>query len=401
MKVTKYLLFPCLLMAAGVSAQNTMTSSPYSMFGLGEISSGLYGQNASMGGVSMGMREGMFMNMENPAGLTALDSCKLFAEASAFIKSERYRSDGSSNNAFTGNFSAFSLGGRIMRRWYMSAGVIPYSFVGYYFKTSQELEGSPGSYYTSTYQGTGGLSKAYLAQGFRLTKNLSVGVNLSFIFGNMTQSEAQSTMTVSKKMSGQSFYADFGLQYHRPIAHETALTLGAVYGYKQQITLDNTLTVTGSSTETPYSQKKEKQYLPQYVGVGGSLVHRKWTYALDYMFRQYGSLNSGDSRVKFRDSHELRLGVCYFPNGFSSQSFWKRTSYKAGVSVSTPYLNLKSQSGEAYRVSAGLGFPVLNGRINTAFYYDHLRLRGNALRRGILGLTVTYTLSEKFYQVKL
>ena len=129
MKVTRYLLYPCLLMAASASAQNAMTSSPYSMFGLGEMASGLYGQNTSMAGVTVGMREGMLMNIENPAGLTALDSCKLFAEASAFVKNERYRSDGSSSNAFTGNFSAFSLGGRIMRRWYMSAGVTPYSFV--------------------------------------------------------------------------------------------------------------------------------------------------------------------------------------------------------------------------------------------------------------------------------
>ena len=72
-------------MAASTSAQNAMTSSPYSMFGLGEMASGLYGQNTSMAGVTVGMREGMLMNIENPAGLTALDSCKLFAEASAFV----------------------------------------------------------------------------------------------------------------------------------------------------------------------------------------------------------------------------------------------------------------------------------------------------------------------------
>ncbi|MCS3347957.1 hypothetical protein NXU84_14080 [Parabacteroides distasonis] len=52
MKVTRYLLYPCLLMAASASAQNTMTSSPYSMFGLGEMASGLYGQNTSMAGVT-------------------------------------------------------------------------------------------------------------------------------------------------------------------------------------------------------------------------------------------------------------------------------------------------------------------------------------------------------------
>ena len=272
-------------MAASASAQNTMTSSPYSMFGLGEMASGLYGQNTSMAGVTVGMREGMLMNIENPAGLTALDSCKLFAEASAFVKNERYRSDGSSSSAFTGNFSAFSLGGRIMRRWYMSVGVTPYSFVGYYFKSSQELEGSPGTFVTSTFSGTGGLSKAFLSQGFLLTKHLSVGMNLNFIFGNMTQNEIQSAMTVSREMSGRSFYADFGLQYHRPIARETFLTVGAIYGYKQRISLKNTVTVTGSSTETPYNQKRVTQYLPQYIGIGSSLAHKKWTYALDYLFQ--------------------------------------------------------------------------------------------------------------------
>ena len=96
-------------MAASASAQNAMTSSPYSMFGLGEMASGLYGQNTSMAGVTVGMREGMLMNIENPAGLTALDSCKLFAEASAFVKNERYRSDGSSSNAFT-EFLRFLIG---------------------------------------------------------------------------------------------------------------------------------------------------------------------------------------------------------------------------------------------------------------------------------------------------
>lgn len=401
MKVTKITPFLFILLSASLSAQNVMTSSPYSMFGLGEMASGLSGQSTAMGGVSVGMREGMFLNVENPAGLTALDSCKLIAEASVFAKYEQYRSDGSGNDAFTGNFSAFSVGGRVCPRWYASVGVTPYSFVGYYFNSKEEIEGTAGSYYTSTYEGTGGLSRAYLSSAFLLSKRLSIGMNLNYIFGNMTQTEAQSAMTVTRKMSARSFYADFGLQYHRPVARETFLTVGAVYGYKQGLTLDNALSVTGSTTETGYTQKKVKQFLPQYVGVGTSVVHKKMTYALDYMFRQYSVLSSGDSRVEFADAHEWRLGVSYFPNGYTSGSLLKRISYKAGLSVSTPYMQIKGQSGIGYRISGGMGFPVMNGRINAALYYDHLKLDNNALRRGGVGLTVTYTLSEKFYKVKL
>ena len=50
MKVIKYLIL-FFLPAVTANAQNIMTSSPYSMFGLGEIVTGLYGSNSAMGGV--------------------------------------------------------------------------------------------------------------------------------------------------------------------------------------------------------------------------------------------------------------------------------------------------------------------------------------------------------------
>ena len=107
MKVIKHLtLF--LLLTVTVNAQNIMTSSPYSMFGIGEIVTGLYGSNSAMGGVSTGMRGTWLLNTENPAGLTGLDTLRLFAETSAFMKSESYQSKNGNSNAFTGNMSAFT-----------------------------------------------------------------------------------------------------------------------------------------------------------------------------------------------------------------------------------------------------------------------------------------------------
>ena len=41
----------CLLYTTGISSQN-MTTSPYSMFGIGELTDGQYGQHAAMGGGS-------------------------------------------------------------------------------------------------------------------------------------------------------------------------------------------------------------------------------------------------------------------------------------------------------------------------------------------------------------
>ena len=392
--------FVFLMMATSAVAQNVMTSSPYSMFGVGEIASGLYGQNVGMGNVAYGMRGSFLINSDNPAGLTALDSCSLMAEASVFLKSESYKSGGNSNHAVSGNMSAFSLGGRIMPRWYMAAGVTPYSFVGYYFQSSQPLEGSANTYYQSTFEGDGGLSKAHLTQAFMLTRNLSVGVNLNYLFGNITQTEKQSTMSIGQTSFAQAVLADFGLQYHRSIGKESALTLGAVYGYRQRISMSNSITITNGEAVTEQKQKKQKQYLPQFIGLGGAWQYKKMTYALDYTFREYSSLVSDDNLVKFKDTHELRAGVCYSPNGFLSESVWRRFSYKAGINLSTPYMRIRGKSGNAYRVSAGLGMPVLGGQVNAAVFYERSLWKGNVLDRRIIGATVTYALGERLYKVK-
>lgn len=401
MKVIKHLFLLSLLTVTTSNAQNIMTSSPYSMFGIGDIVTGLYGSNSAMGGVSIGMRNSWLINNENPAGLTGLDTCRLFAETSAFLKNESYKSKGGSNNAFTGNVSAFALAGRIVPRWYMAAGLTPYSSVGYYFQTTESLEGSPNSYYTSIFEGYGGLSKAYLSNAFMITPNLSVGINLSYIFGNTELTETQNTMAVTNKTYTNAFYADFGLQYHRALSRDVSLSLGAIYGYKQKLSIDNSLVLTTSSTATEENKKSTTQYLPQYAGFGGMLNYKKWTYALDYTFHQYSSLSSGDSRVKFKDSHEMKMGISYFPNGYLSGSYWKRVTYKAGIDISNPYLQVSGQTGYSYRLSAGMGLPVLSGRINAAFYYDRTQLKNNVFSRDALGFTVSYTLNELFYKMKL
>lgn len=394
------LVLACLIVGGKVTGQN-MTSSPYSMFGLGVLTDGQYGQNAGMGGVSIGMRDGLFINSVNPAGLTGLDSLRLIADASAFAQQENYHSGGTSSDAFTGNFSSFSMGGRLMPHWYMAAGVYPYSTVGYYFRTKEPVEGTEGSYYYSTFEGSGGLSTASLSNAILIGRHLSLGVTMSYVFGNLKQVETQESMSVTQKMFANAFNARFGLQYSRPIAKETTLTFGLTYGYKQEIRLNNSTTVLSGSTSTERSEKEVTQYIPSYIGVGLALHRKHITYGADYTLRQYSALNSGDTRITFNDLHEVRAGLSYFPATYASDKFWKRIVYKAGASFSNSYLSVSGKGGYTWRVSGGLGFPVSNGRIFTALYYDRMQLSGNSLRSSTIGFSVSYTLNELFYKVKL
>ena len=404
MKVIKckwFIPFLMLPFSMSLEGQNVMTSSPYSMFGIGELVH-MNGTNVGMGSVSTAMRGKKLINMDNPAGLSGVDSCRLLAEISAYAQYETYASRGNHNKALTGNFAGLSLAGRILPRWYAGAGLTPYSVVGYHFQTEQEVEGAPGNYYTSTFKGEGGFSKFHVSNAFLLHPSLSIGLNVGYIFGHMTCEEAQSEMSVSDEMDGNAWAFDWGVQYMRRLHEDVNLVLGATYSFATKMKFSKERTLTSNLYESSLEKNHVNQYLPQKFSVGASLEYPKTTYALDYLFTRYSRLESADNRILFVDSHELRAGFCFHPSGYSSQSVWKRMDYKLGACLSWPYcIRIKGQRGAAWRATAGLGFPLSTGQLNVSFYYDRLSYPGGAFQRGEAGLTVSITLSELFYHARL
>ena len=401
MKVSNYLIGIALLLSSTICAQTSMTASPYSMFGIGEIMGGQYGQNTAMGGVGIGMRGNLLPNNMNPAGLTGIDSCRLVAEVSAFTRYEQLQSGSTATTAFTGNLGSFSLSTRIMPKWYAAVGLTPYSAVGYYFESQHELEGEPGSYYTSAFEGSGGLSKVYLTQAFKLHKHFSVGVNLNYILGNITQVEKQSDLVLQNKMYAKSFYADLGLQYHRAVGKRTYLTLGATYGWEQKLPISSAITLDDGGLSIEDQARNTSQYLPQYWGFGASLQHKKMLYALDYTYNQYSSLSSGSTEMTYMDAHKLRTGVSYTPDLGESVSRLKSLSYKIGVEVGTPYMKVGNDSGLTWRATAGVVVPVMNGLINVSLFHEQMQYSSNSFSTQAIGATISYTLGEWMYRAKL
>ncbi|MCC8155553.1 MAG: hypothetical protein LIP01_16075 [Tannerellaceae bacterium] len=400
MKATKYILLSFIFLPVLLKSQNNLTSSPYSMYGVGEIISGLYGQNSAMGGVAYGMNNPGLINVDNPAGLTGMDFMKIYAETSVFLKNSWYSSGGDSHKALTGNLSSFLLGTRLAKRWYAAAGLAPYTGVGYYFKSTEPLEGTTNSYITSTYQGDGGLSKFFLSNGVRLPANFSLGMNFNYYMGTISTSETQSGAALSETFQASFFHVDFGLQYSRRLGKQTHLSVGAVYGYKQEYKLKASRTVSGTLISNEYDVKNITQYLPEFYGVGGMLEYKKMVYAADYTFRKYSVVSSGVSRIRYQDVHELRTGVCYNPGGRSFEGYWSKVAYKAGLNFSTPYYTINGKSGLNWRASAGMALPMFNGVLNTAFFYENQEIYGK-FKQQAAGVTVSFTLNESMFRVKL
>jgi hypothetical protein len=66
-------------------------------------------------------------------------------------------------------------------------GVLPYSFTGYNYSTSEKLDTKiyPDTVTaTRLFYGQGGISQVYTGIAFKFFKHLSLGVNTYYMFGN-------------------------------------------------------------------------------------------------------------------------------------------------------------------------------------------------------------------------
>ena len=186
----KKILFCILALYSPVSiliAQNT-TNSPTSMFGLGEISTGEGGQYAGLGGAGIALRGSNFLNTANPASLTEQ---RFQIDAGIMGSYQNYTQRGASNHSVTGNLNNLSIGCRIIPRWYGAVFLAPVSSVGYAITLDEEIAGTNGSTVSSLFQGEGGLSKMGVSTAYLFDKGLSVGTNLSYVTGTITQTETQ------------------------------------------------------------------------------------------------------------------------------------------------------------------------------------------------------------------
>jgi hypothetical protein len=193
-----FLVYFFLFLSASSFAQTlttgqTLTSSPYSRYGLGELQGSGMAQNFSMGGSGIAYRSDTlsptYINAINPASYSSLRittiEMGMRSNTTQFVdQSQKFLVNNTS-------FAYMGVGLPINRWWGLAFGVMPYSTVGYNIHNSQKDSMGVIDY---TYQGNGGINKVFVGNGFKLLKNkfsqrtgadLSVGFNAAYEFGSI------------------------------------------------------------------------------------------------------------------------------------------------------------------------------------------------------------------------
>lgn len=386
-KIIGTVLLASLYVAPAIAQSGT--NSPYSQYGLGQLSEQTSGFNRGMNGLGLGFREHNQVNYINPASYSSIDSLTFIFDAGLSGQVTNFSENGQKKNANNADFEYAVAAFRASKHLGVSFGIIPFTNIGYNYSISGYLNGDKSTTFTNTYNGSGGMHQIYLGAGWEFVKGLSIGANASYIWGDIDRSVINSYSdgyinTLSKYYTAtiSSYRIDFGLQYTLPLNKKNSLTLGLTYGLGHKLNSDPSCMVISTNTTTAVADTTSFTVnngleIPTSFGagltwnnnnklkLGADFTYQKWG---DTKFPVYKVINDVPSYSLsdeyYSDRYKLTIGG-EFCNNETSRNFIDRIRFRAGASYASSYYKVNGQDGpDEISVSVGFGIPIVNAYNN-------------------------------------
>lgn len=404
----------------GISVAQNNTNSPYTRYGFGQLSDQSFGKNKAMGGVAYGLRDGSQINASNPASYTAIDSLTFLLDGGLSLQNMNISDGTTKSNVKNSSIDYLAMQFRLSKRLAMSAGFLPFSNVGYNFGTNNKVvdpnnpNNNVNTHYNSS--GDGGLHQVYLGAGFIPFKNLSVGANVSYLFGSIDRALSatfpdDANITPYSEISNlrvRDYKLDLGLQYTQYFNKKHALTLGLVFSPGHSLNTDATLIRTTSVSDT--TQLSNGFDLPQSFGTGLAYTYNnRLTVGFDYTLQKWGDANFfGEKSLCNRSKYSI--GAEYIPNP-TKRNYFNRIKYRVGAYYSDPYIKVAdgvdsnnrtiwTNGAKEYGVSAGFGLPIFNSKSLLSISAQYIKVEArtkNMIDENYLKLSIGITFNERWF----
>lgn len=380
MKLLKTIVAAFLLVSASLAANaQNGTLTPYSQFGYGILRDNATSAQQAMGGVGYGMNSGRQINVMNPASYARIDSLTFLFDMGVdmtFLWSSEAQSGGNpplKENSIGGGLNYITMQFPLGKRLGMSIGLLPYSSVGYAF--GNDIDNG----YTSR-SGSGSINELYVGVAGRIVSTLTVGVNVSYLFGSTVNdvyaiTAAGSTSLYSKQLTVRDFHIDAGIQYSLPIGKFDALTLGFVFSPQKSLLgkyRDYSYDVDTSTTEAD-DEYSTRRYFSLAATYGAGINYRHGQNLMvetDFTYQpwskaKYLQFDGTDPQAvtgMFANRWKVAVGAQYQMS--NRGSYAKRIQYRAGAYFDRDYMMVRrNATGQAnnvreYGASVGVGLPI-------------------------------------------
>ena len=417
-KTLRSLLIVLFLSVSPALWAQTILNSPYSYLGMGEIQSGNNVTQMMMGGIGVSNSNGIYTNVVNPALLARNRWTNLEVGVNTEYKTlQDYRQQ---QKVFGGNYQSLNLTLPITSRWTMSVGIRPHSAVEYETRSYRRLNLLGVDSLIYSYKGSGGVSKVSISNGVRVYKELYVGLQMDYLFGQVNRNVATQNMSDGQyykvQLEDLTSYSDFqfkaGFAYRAKLKPDMFLNLGATLDLNsslnaKQVKRFATMDLSGLTVINADTLEKSTafvQQIPVAKRFGVSIEKAaKWMIGVDYTYTDWSKVNNNLGRsATLPASHKVSVGGEYTPDVESVSSYIKRTTYRFGASYEkTPYDFLGNGNYAVDKnLSLGIAFPLRNlSFLNIAYQVGRRGLiTENGMEEQYHRLTLGLTFSDLWFQ---
>ncbi len=422
MRTATKTLFLIFILSSGFSGLYGQSSlnSPYSSIGFGDLTFKGFGRNAAMGGITYGIRDNKTIDFSNPAAYTVRDSLSFIFEFGVAGKLSYYSKDDKRETPWDINFNHLAFSFPFGKRASFGAGLIPYSLINYQFvhftqEGDEEYDPDIGAL-SYLFTGTGGLNQIFFGTGLQISRNISLGINVNYIFGKINNSQTISFMenpnAFNPRIEAEDVLSGFnfntGIQYVANFANDLQLVIGGSYIFKSRLNrksdiLKTNILVSGSGvaivdTLFNINVPGEKRNFPATLAFGASFSKgEKLLFGMDYKQVNWSQSNAMDLPDPL-DSQSFHAGFEFTPNPRAQKMYLARIHYRMGGYYTKSFIQLYDNQINDFGITFGAGLPIGRSRSSLNFALDYGR-RGTNYERLILENHVTFTFSLTLYDI--
>jgi hypothetical protein len=291
------------IISARMMAQNN--NSPYSQLGIGDLEDGYYNRTSGMANTGIAYRSNRFLINNNPASFSGLTDQYFTMEVGLrgqYISYAGTQVNVASTESADITFRKLVLGIKLSKHWGSSIGLLPFSTQNYEFAVPYNLVGSTVQIASHFYQGHGSVNRAYFANSYEFFHHLSIGVDASYIFGQLNQNDIiQSTangatlVSTTNNINLQNAYITYGMQLYGKVGKNWQYSIGGTYAMRADLLAASTKLVLGADSSTLQNIQNDEGYmsLPNAYGVGIALTDKqKYTFLADYRYQDWNGVNA-------------------------------------------------------------------------------------------------------------
>ena len=424
-----FLLVVSLIMCSTAFAQDGTYGaySPYSIYGIGDISKEGTAYNKSMGGVGIATRNNRYINYLNPAAVTARDSLSFMADFGLQQSNNVYKQGDIKSAHNTFNIYNFVMTFPIWRSSAFMVGITPYSDVGYDFSSIEnnpDIIGNTGNISYDSY-GTGGIYQVFLGAGVTFWKKLSIGAEWIYYFGNIDKvtnmdysNSSYRSVNSGSELDIRGTTGKFGLQYEQKLGDDVSMVIGATYklstrmkGYSTNYRYANQSSVTDTLSYNVDTLAASGLRFGDEIGVGISFKGRdKWSAELNYLRSNWsnsgmdthkGFSAMGSSVFSSTVSQSFRAGFEITPNRNDIRYYFRKCSYRAGIYYDQAYYKLDGNNINSMGITLGITLPIpryYNGVSLGVDFGQRASTRNNMIRERYAMFVIGFNIHDIWFR---